>query len=77
MEETEKLETEGSQEYINSFSEIKELPLSSVEVGDETEEDLILLKIIHMVQHGWPNSPVGEEFKPYFKRRFELSVEGK
>lgn len=62
-------------DFICSFSLIDQIPLNSSDVGKETLKDVLLCKVKDLTISGWPNSVSDENLKPFFKRRFELSVE--
>lgn len=57
--------------YLNEFS----LPVDYRRIKKETAVDPVLGKIIFYVRHGWPNKCPSEEFKPYFIRKMEITVE--
>lgn len=62
-------------DFICSFSLIHQIPLNSSDVAKETLKDVLLCKVKDLTISGWPNSISDENLKPFFKRRFELSVE--
>ena len=56
------------------MTELIHAPVTVKEAASYTNRDLKLLKVISYINHGWPNK-IEEQFKPYFIRRSELSVD--
>jgi hypothetical protein len=50
-------------------------PLTAKVVASETVHDPTLAKVLYMTQVGWPTSCPGPDFRPFFIRRNELSIE--
>ena len=48
-------------------------PITAKEIKVMTEKDQVLSKVLHFVLHGWPQTKVEEELRPYYTRRNELS----
>ena len=61
---------------INSFNLTEELPVTYEDIAKATAKDQILIKVMDFVKTGWPKS-VQPEFKAYFIKRNEMSVENK
>ncbi len=49
-------------------------PLSVEEICKETSKDVILSKVRYWTWHQWPNTELSEEFKPYQRKKTEISV---
>lgn len=58
-----------------SMAELAQTPVSAEEVKDWTAKDSILAQVLRFVTRGWPHYVTGEEMSPFFRRRYELSVE--
>jgi hypothetical protein len=56
-------------QYLNTT------PVSASKIRTWTDHDPTLAKIKRWVLSGWPASTDKEEQRPYFQRRYELSVE--
>ena len=69
--------TAGSQVKNEVFMvNIDRAPITSTEVKDHTRRDPLLSKVLELTRNGWPeNLDVDEEFKPFFRRKDELSEE--
>lgn len=53
-----------------------EFPVSASMIAQATKKDKILLKVMHYTQYGWcDGKEVNDELKPFYMRRFELSVQ--
>lgn len=61
--------------YVNSFNNSDSLPLTFETIAKYSKKDVVLSKIIDLTMIGWPNSVEDLNFKPYFNRRLELTVE--
>ena len=48
--------------------------MTAKEIEQYSKHDLIIVKVIQYIQNGWP-SKVQEQFKPYVRRKYELSIE--
>ena len=57
-----------------NLQQIERLPVKADKMAQLTATDAILSKVVSFVQQGWPHQ-VQNEFKPYFIRRHELTVE--
>jgi len=64
----------GTEEKVNYFSHVGELPITAEEIQDETRKDPILSRVYHYVMNGWPNHSA-PELEPYFSRRGEMSCD--
>ncbi|XP_072389503.1 uncharacterized protein [Diabrotica undecimpunctata] len=62
-------------DYLYSFSLVDQMPLNACHIANETNKDLLLLKVKDFILSGWPRKVSDESLKPYFKRRNELSIE--
>uniref|UniRef100_A0A3Q2EGN4 Gypsy retrotransposon integrase-like protein 1 n=1 Tax=Cyprinodon variegatus TaxID=28743 RepID=A0A3Q2EGN4_CYPVA len=60
---------------IYRVSYLDELPITAREIAKETEKDSVLKVVKQLVLTGWPKHVQDEWLKPYFQRRFELTVE--
>ena len=56
---------------------VDSLPITHKEVSHATQVDPVLSKVLEFVRHGWPQHVEDIRLKPYFNRRFELSVEAR
>ena len=54
---------------------VDSLPITRKEISHATQVDPVLSKVLEFVRHGWPQHVEDIRLKPYFNRRFELSVE--
>ena len=54
---------------------MKDLPVKARDIAEATKKDPVLRKVLQLVKCGWPRQVQEEALDPYFKRRFELSVE--
>ena len=54
---------------------IDSLPITQKEISHATPVDPVLSKVLEFVRHGWPQHVEDLRLKPFFNRRFELSVE--
>ena len=54
---------------------MNDLPVTARDIADATKKDPVLSKVLQLVKCGWPRQVQKEALQPYFKRRFELSVE--
>ncbi|CAB3238863.1 unnamed protein product [Arctia plantaginis] len=59
--------------YINLVQEC--LPVDFMEVGKETNKNVLLSRIVGYVKFGWPSVPSCEAEKPYFVRNNDLTVD--
>lgn len=57
------------------FAYLKNIPLTFKDIQKETMKDKILSKVVNLTLGGWPEKVDNEELKPYFTRRFELTIE--
>lgn len=60
---------------LYSFNLVSEIPINYQDISKSTKKDITLQKVIDFTQSGWPNHVNDENFKPYFVKRNELSVE--
>uniref|UniRef100_A0A3B3XNZ2 Gypsy retrotransposon integrase-like protein 1 n=1 Tax=Poecilia mexicana TaxID=48701 RepID=A0A3B3XNZ2_9TELE len=60
---------------IYKVSYLDELPITAREIAKETDKDPVLKVVKQLVLTGWPKHVQDELLKPYFQRRFELTVE--
>ena len=51
------------------------LPITHKEISHATRVDPVLSKVLEYVTNGWPKHVEDLRLRPYFNRRFELSVE--
>ena len=54
---------------------VDSLPITHKEISHATQVDPVLSKVLEFVRHGWPQPVEDIRLKPYFNRRFELSVD--
>ena len=62
---------------INNYVYLTELipsPVTAKEIEQYSKHDPIIVKVIQYIQNGWP-SKVEEQFKPYVRCKYELSIE--
>ncbi|XP_056612166.1 uncharacterized protein K02A2.6-like [Triplophysa dalaica] len=60
---------------VFKVSYLDDLPVTATEIAQETEMDSVLTQVKEHVMRGWPKHCPDDMFKPYFSKRFELSVE--
>lgn len=60
---------------IKSFNEIEEVPINYKQVAQETENDSVLCRVTEYLQSGWQQDTVIAELKPFWEKRFELTIE--
>ena len=53
---------------------LNNLPVSSKDVKEATRKDPVLSKVLEYLRSGWPSSCEDIRLKPYFDKRYELSV---
>ena len=68
-------------EVVHLMEHLETTPLSSTQIKSWTDTDPILSRVRCWVQEGWPERETGSsvsetELAPYFRRRWELGVEG-
>lgn len=51
------------------------LPLTHVQIKKATRADPVLSKVLHFIKTGWSSCERGEDIKPWWRRRNELTVE--
>ena len=56
------------------LTELIHSPVTAKEIEKYSKRDSIIVKVIQYVQNDWP-SKVEEQFKPYVRRKYELSLE--
>ncbi|XP_048828016.1 uncharacterized protein K02A2.6-like [Brienomyrus brachyistius] len=54
---------------------LEELPITAREIAKETDKDPVLKVVKQLVLTGWPKHVQDEALKPYFQRKYELTVE--
>ncbi|KAK9686317.1 DDE Tnp 1-like zinc-ribbon [Popillia japonica] len=57
------------------FSPRQNLPLSWMDIANETKKDLVLCQVLDITLHGWKEKHIHKQLTPYFIKRHELSVE--
>ena len=60
---------------VFNISQIEHLPVTTKQLQAATRRDPILSKVLRCVKSGWPKH-CETELRPYWFRRFELTVEG-
>ena len=60
--------------YINFLSD-SGLPLDFKKIKSKTAKDSLLSKVFYYVKNGWPFKCTLDEFKPFFLRKNEFSIE--
>ena len=55
--------------------QVRQLPIVAADVQRGTRSERVLGKVLRFAREGWPSAPPGEEFKPYFQRKHEMSIE--
>ena len=68
-------EEENVLEVESEYKDFPETPLTAKVVAAETVHDPILSKVLHLTQVGWPSKCPGPDFRPFYIRRTELSLE--
>ena len=58
-----------------TIGQIQALPVTTDQVKTATRQDRVLSQVYHYTLHGWPDKIV-EEFKPFARRKQELTIEG-
>ena len=51
------------------------LPITHKEISHATRNDLVLSRVLEFVKSGWPQHVEDLRLKPFFPRRYELSIE--
>lgn len=54
---------------------LENLPVTSREIQQATRVDPVLSRVLEFTKNGWPTGVEDLRLKPYFNRRYELSVE--
>lgn len=54
---------------------LDDLPVTAREIAKETDKDPVLKVVKQLVLTGWPKHVQDEALKPYFQRKFELTIE--
>ena len=63
-------------EVVHLMEYLDTTPVTSKQIGDWTDHDPVLSKVRGWTLSGWPQEkPVDPELIPYWRRRYELSVE--
>ena len=66
---------EGADVRVFQVRQLDALPIVAEDVRRGTRSDRVLGKVLRFAREGWPSAPPGEEFKPYFQRKHEMSIE--
>ncbi|XP_055714392.1 uncharacterized protein K02A2.6-like [Phlebotomus papatasi] len=66
---------EESEIGVISMLETDQSPIQAREVQEATKKDPLLKKVKRWVLQGWPENCPGEDVKPYFLHRSEITVE--
>ena len=72
-----RFEDENEYSKVNNNVYINELvtsPVTAAEISSFSQRDPIIASVIENVKSGWPTK-LGEQYKPYVCRRFELAVD--
>ena len=63
-------------EVVHLMEFLDSTPVTSTQIGEWTRHDPVLAKVKDWILTGWPaECPEQEETRPYWRRRYELSVE--
>ena len=62
-------------EIVLLMDHLDSSPVSATEIKRETSHNPLLSRVLQFVLHGWPDSCDGDELKPYWSRRLELSAQ--
>ena len=75
---TQRTEVLKPPEVVHVMEQLDSTPISSRQIRQWTDKDPILAKVRRRVQDGWPDQEEerGQDFLPFFRRRYELSTEG-
>ena len=75
---TQRTEVPKPPEVVHVMEQLDSTPISSRQIRQWTDKDPILAKVRRRVQDGWPDQEEerGQDFLPFFRRRYELSTEG-
>ena len=65
---------ESTDASIFNIMQLEALPVQSSDIRKATQSDQILSKVLHSLHHGWPTEVHGPLI-PFWKRRYEMSVE--
>ena len=52
-----------------------EVPITATEIVEGTKQDSLLVKVYKCTSSGWPNSCPSPELKPFWDRRYDISLE--
>ncbi|XP_055918976.1 uncharacterized protein K02A2.6-like [Eupeodes corollae] len=66
---------EMTEHLINVFKEDEYVPISYEDIAHHTRKDAVLCKVIELVQNGWPDHIQDDVSKPFFTRKYSLSIE--
>ena len=58
--------------YILLIDHLAEAPITATQLKALTSKDPLLMKVLHFIRNGWPNSTDDPQLKPYFGKRLEL-----
>ena len=61
-------------ELVLLVEKLADAPISATQISKWTRQDPLLSTVLHYIQQGWPERADGDEIKPYWSRRFELTV---
>ena len=62
-------------EIILLMEEMKDGPITSRDIKTWTRRDPILSRVVQYVLHGWPAKLDGEQFRPFWQKRLELTCQ--
>ncbi|KAL2088270.1 hypothetical protein ACEWY4_015169 [Coilia grayii] len=60
---------------VYRVSYLEDLPITAREIAKETDKDPVLKVVKQLILTGWPKHVQDELLKPYFQRKFELTIE--
>ena len=67
-------EGRSSEPQLFNISQIESLPVTSAQLQQATNRDILLSKVVSYTKRGWPNQ-IGEALRPFWNRRHELTIE--
>jgi len=62
-------------DIILLMEEMKDGPITSRDIKTWTRRDPILSRVVQYVLHGWPAKLEGEQFRPFWQKRLELTCQ--
>ena len=68
------VEPETPPELVLMVERLQDAPVTARQIAHWTARDPLLSRVSRYIQEGWPEASDGDELKPYWTRRLELSL---